>query len=114
MMSAQELAEEYRRADVVVLCSENEGFGMTLVEAQLCGKPVIGARSGGITDIVEDGKTGLLVNPGKPEELADAIEYLIVDIQERQRLAEAGRQSAMNNFDPGAIARRFMELYAGD
>jgi len=111
MMSAQELAEEYRRADVVVLCSEHEGFGMTLVEAQLCGRPVIGTRSGGITDIIEDGKTGVLVNPGKPEELADAIEYLIVDVQERQRLAEAGLLSAQSNFDPAAIARRFMKLY---
>jgi glycosyltransferase involved in cell wall biosynthesis len=112
MMSAQELADEYRRADLVVLCSENEGFGMTLVEAQLCGTPVIGTRSGGITDIIEDGKSGLLVYLGKPEELADAIEYLIVDVQERRRLAEAGLQSAQQNFDPEQIAQRFLKLYA--
>lgn len=111
-MSAQELAEEYRRADLAVLCSENEGFGMTLVEAQLCGTPVIGTRSGGITDIIEDGKSGLLVNLGKPEELADAIEYLIVDVQERRRLAEGGLNSARQNFDPENIARQFMKLYA--
>lgn len=111
-MSAPELADEYRRADMVVLCSENEGFGMTLVEAQLCGKPVIGTRSGGITDIIEEGQNGLLVNPGKPKELADAIEYLLVDTQERQRLAESGLQSAQNRFDPAGVARRFIELYA--
>jgi len=111
-MPAKELAGEYYHADVVVLCSENEGFGMTLVEAQLCGRPVIGTRSGGITDIIEDGTSGILVEPGRPRELADAIEFLLVDIDERKRLAQAGLQSAKAHFDPATVARRFIDLYA--
>ncbi len=111
-MPPQELAEEYRRADVVVLCSENEGFGMTLVEAQLCGRPVIGTRSGGITDIIEDGTSGVLVEPGCPRELADAIEFLLADNQKRETLAQAGLNSARSRFDPAAVAQQFIKLYA--
>jgi len=111
-MPPQELAEEYRRADVVVLCSENEGFGMTLVEAQLCGRPVIGTRSGGITDIIEDGTSGVLVEPGCPRELADAIESLLTDRQKRERLAQAGHESANSRFNPAAVAQQFIKLYA--
>jgi len=110
-MLAKDLAEEYRQADLVVLCSENEGFGMTLVEAQLCGRPVIGTRSGGIIDIIEEGKSGMLVDLGDRKALADAIEYLIVDAEERERLAGAGMESAREKFDPYAVARRFIELY---
>ncbi len=110
-MPAKDLAEEYRKADIVILCSENEGFGMTILEAQLCGRAVIGTRSGGIPDIIEDGRTGLLVEPGQPQAIADALEYLIVDFDERARLAHAGRESANLQFDPSNIAREFIKLY---
>ena len=110
-MSPKELAAEYQQADMVVLCSENEGFGMTLVEAQLCGRPVIGTRSGGITDIIEDSVTGLLVDLGRPEKLADAIEYLLVDVPERQRLGQLGLHSAQSRFDPAQVAQQFIILY---
>jgi len=111
IMPPEHLAEEYRQADVVVLCSVDEGFGMTLVEAQLCGRPVIGARSGGIPDIVEDGKSGILVEPRNPAALADAIEYLLVDAGERERLARAGLLSAQERFDPSRVAETFIDLY---
>ena len=111
IMPADQLAQEYRRADVVVLCSVDEGFGMTLVEAQLCGRPVIGTRSGGITDIIEDGRSGILVEPRNPGALADAIEYLLVDAAERERLARVGLQSAQERFNPTTVAATFVDLY---
>jgi glycosyltransferase involved in cell wall biosynthesis len=58
-MLQDELAQEYRNADVTVLPAVDEGFGLALIEAQLCDCPVIGSRSGGITDIILEGKTGL-------------------------------------------------------
>ncbi len=110
-MSTDELADEYRRADIIALCSENEGFGMTLVEAQLCERPVLGVRSGGIPDIIEDGKTGVLADVGNPEQLAYAIEYLLVDREEAARLARNGCLAAKSRFDPQRIAADYLSLY---
>ncbi len=110
-LPTDDLADEFRKADIVALCSENEGFGMTLVEAQLCERPVVGVRSGGIPDIIEDGKTGMLADMGNPEQLADAIEYLLVDREEAERLARNGCMEAKTRFDPQRIAAEYLNLY---
>lgn len=110
-MSQSELADEYRRADVTVLPAVDEGFGLALVEAQLSGCAVIGARSGGITDIIEDHKSGLLVNPDDPHNLADALQRLLTDHGLRVGLAREGQRSAQTNFSSRAITDRFLQWY---
>jgi glycosyltransferase involved in cell wall biosynthesis len=110
-MTQDKLADEYRRADVTVLPAVDEGFGLTLVEAQLCGCPVIGANSGGITDIIADGQTGLLFAPDDAEDLASALQQVLTDDALRIRLARDGRQSAIANFSSRAIVDRFLEWY---
>ena len=67
-----------------------EGFGIALVEASACGKPVIAGRSGGIADAVQDGVTGLLVNPVDTEEVASAIVRLLREPDLAKRLGENG------------------------
>jgi len=110
-MTQDKLAAEYRRADVTVLPAVDEGFGLTLVEAQLCGCPVIGANSGGITDIITDGQTGLLFAPDNAEELASALQRLLSDHDLRRRLALTGQGSAHANFSSRAIVDRFLQWY---
>jgi glycosyltransferase involved in cell wall biosynthesis len=102
--------ELYRQATVCVLPAFNEGFGLTLVEAKLCGAPVIGARSGGIPEIIEDGKTGLLIEPGDSEGLAQAIKKILTNKKLAARLGKAGQKSARQKFDPHKIADRYAEI----
>lgn len=108
-----ELAEAYRESTVTVLPAVDEGFGMTLLEAQLCGTAVIGARSGGLTDIIEHEKTGLLAGPDDPQSLADVLGRVLSDQALRLRLAQEGQRSARDRFSSRAIVARFREWYFG-
>lgn len=110
-MTQDRLAEEYRRADLSVLPAVDEGFGLTLVEAQLCGCAVVGVRSGGITDIIADGSTGLLAAPDDASELASAIQRILTNPELRVRIARDGQLSARANFSSRAIVDRFLEWY---
>ncbi|MEW5701727.1 MAG: glycosyltransferase family 4 protein [Candidatus Zixiibacteriota bacterium] len=110
-MAQDRLADEYRNADVTVLPAVDEGFGMALVEAQLCGCAVVGVRSGGLTDIIEDGESGLLARPRDPGDLADMLARVLPDPALRQRLAEKGRASARRRFSSAAIVDRFLGWY---
>ena len=107
----QELRKVYNRAAVVVLNSIEEGFGLALTEAMLCRTAVIGTNSGGITDIIEDKQTGLLVPPDDIEKLADAIGMILKDRHLRARLAEAGYRKALAQFSSRSSARKFAELF---
>jgi glycosyltransferase involved in cell wall biosynthesis len=106
-----ELVDEYRSADVTVLSAIDEGLGLALVEAQLCGCAVVGARSGGITDIIADGQSGLLVPPGDPVALADALQLVLTDSRLRVRLATDGQKSALTRFSAQTIVDRFWGWY---
>ncbi|RFC48161.1 MAG: Glycosyltransferase involved in cell wall bisynthesis/VanZ like family protein [Verrucomicrobia bacterium] len=100
--------------DVVVHCStQPEPFGRVIAEAQLCGVPVIAARAGGVLDIVEDGNTGKLVNPGDPAALAEAMRFLNDFPEERAALARRGRSAAVKNFGLDAVRSRTLGVIGG-
>ena len=84
--------------DVLVVPAVREPFGRTLVEAMLCGTPVVAADDGGHREIIRHGETGFLVQPGKPEAFTD----VVADLHENPRLANtiaaAARQEALQNF----------------
>jgi len=80
--------------DVFVLASTYEGFGMAALEAMAAGRPVIVARAGGLPELVEDGRTGILVPPRDPRALAEALERLLSDEGLRHRLGAAAREAA--------------------
>ncbi len=90
----------YRESNILVLPSKTiqEGFGMVLIEANACGKPVIGSRVGGIKYVIRDGETGLLVPPGDPEALADAIRRLIEDPEKAEIIGQNGRKMVEENY----------------
>ncbi len=107
----EELADRYRSAAISLLVSEREGFGLTLVEAMLCGCAVIGARSGGITDIIQtDGEEGLLVPLNDVDALYQALKQLLTDNSLRRRLANAGRESAERRFSVDTIVRSYLDI----
>jgi len=71
---------------------------------------VIGTRSGGITDIIEDGKSGILVPPQDQVSLASAMERILTDHNLASRLAEEGYQSAIAKFSPEAVLQKYEEV----
>ena len=86
----------YAAADFAVLPSRDssEGFGLSLLEAMACGKAVIGSEVGGIPDVIEDWRNGIIVKPRDPEALAIAIHTLYVDDEVRERMGRLGRSFA--------------------
>ena len=114
-LHGEELVGAYQSAAVVVLPSltESESFGMTLVEAMACGRPVVGSDVGGIPFVVRDGVDGLLVPPGDAAALARALERLLSSPEELTRLGEAGRQAAVERWDwRHSVAGTLAELEA--
>lgn len=99
-LTGMKLVEAYQSADIVILPSTTnaESFGMTLLEAMACGRPVIGSDIGGIPTLVQDGVNGLLVNANDTDALADAIERLIHNEKLATKLGQAGRQTAVDSY----------------
>jgi glycosyltransferase involved in cell wall biosynthesis len=89
-----EVPEVLRSLDVLVNASAAEPFGLSVLEAQASGVPVVASSSGGIPDFVTNGDNGLMVPPGEPEELARALERLLGDADLRRRLGRRGRETA--------------------
>lgn len=107
-----------RGADVLVGPSRpgadgtQEAQGIALAEAMLAGVPVVATAIGGIPDAIRDGETGLLVEPGSPQQIADAVRRLLDDPALAARLAAAACALAEAEFTREASARRFSALYA--
>ncbi len=109
-VSDEELPLYYCACDVFVLVSrtltdkgEMEGFGIVYLEAGACGKPVVAGRGGGVEEAVEDGVTGLLVDPLDVGEIAEAIVRILKDKELARRLGENGRKRAMRQPDWSAL-----------
>jgi glycosyltransferase involved in cell wall biosynthesis len=98
-------------AAIVVVPSLGEGFGMVALEAMERARPVIASSVGGLPEIVADGETGLVVEPGDAEELAEAIVALASDLDRAAAMGRAGRERALREFTPEQSADRIEELY---
>lgn len=100
----------YESIDVLVLASRHdEGFGLVVAEAMERGCTVISTESGGATEIIENGISGLLVPKRNPERLANAINSVAENAELRHRLASQGRERVARHFDLKTQAARFLE-----
>lgn len=95
----------YDSADVFVMPSRQEGFGIVFLEAMAAAKPVVGAARGGATEVIADGETGFLVDYGDVSALADRLTTLLADDDLRRRMGEAGRRKV----ETGHRFERFRE-----
>jgi len=99
-------------ADVAVLPSiAKEGLGLVLVEAALLEKPAVASNAPGIDEALQDGITGLLVPPGDPQRLADALDRLLADENLRRNMGRAGRQRALETFTIPAMTEAVEAVY---
>ena len=113
LLGQADLARLYRQATVFVVPAVDEGLGLTAVEAGLSGTPVVAYASGGLPDIVQDGRTGLLVPPKDITALAAAIDRLLALPDQGASLGANGRWHALETFSPDAVARRYEQIYRG-
>lgn len=111
------VAEVMAQADVVVQPSvptrrgSREGIPVSLMEGMACGLPVVASAISGIPELVEDGRSGILVEPGDTKALADAIARLIEDPALRERMGRAARQTVLEEFDLDGNATRLIRLF---
>jgi glycosyltransferase involved in cell wall biosynthesis len=98
-------------ADLLILPSLAEAFGLVLTEALYLGAPVVATRVGGIPEIVDDGLDGALVNPGDSKALADAIVGLLEDSERRSKMAGAGRGKVLRRFRFEEMVRSYEAFY---
>jgi glycosyltransferase involved in cell wall biosynthesis len=110
-LSQSALPPIYQRAAAVVLPSVDEGLGLVAVEALLCETPVVAFDSGGLRDVIQNEKTGLLVKPGDRAALAAALDDLLARDGRGSQLGKAGRLYALSAFAPESAARRYAEIY---
>jgi len=102
----------YAAADVVCQASRwEEVFGYVIAEAMSCSKPLVATRVGGIPELVEDSKTGFLVDRGDVRAIADRILDLAADRELRERMGRAGRQAVGEKFDLERNVARVLESY---
>ena len=97
--------------DIFVLPSIIEPFGLVVLEAQACMKPVVASRVGGIPETMKDGETGILVNPKNSGELANAILYLLKDENKRLLFGKAGRNRIESLFTSDIMIAKTNDLY---
>jgi alpha-maltose-1-phosphate synthase len=112
MLPKREVIQLLTHATVFACPSIYEPLGIVNLEAMACGTAVVGSRTGGIPEVVADGETGLLVPPGEPEPLAEALNALLRDPDRAAAMGRAGRQRAVAEFGWAAIAAQTAALYA--
>lgn len=99
--------------DIFVLPSyANEGVPQSLIQAMMCGIPVISTNVGSITELVVDQSTGVIVPPKNADDLAAAIQLLLANPQQREQLAIAGQQSVLSNFSLDIMIRKMETVFA--
>ncbi len=111
MLRKPEVIQLLTHAAVFACPSVYEPLGIVNLEAMACGTAVVASRTGGIPEVVADGQTGLLVPPGEPGPLTDALNALLRDPDRARAMGQAGRQRAVAEFGWPAIAAQTVTLY---
>ncbi len=107
-----DMARVYAALDVGALTSLNEGSPVSVIEAMAAGRPVVATAVGGVPDVVDDGRTGLLVPPRDPEAFGAALARVIALPDRGRSLGAAGRVRAFERYDAARLVRDVDALYA--
>lgn len=111
-LSDADLIEQYRRADLFVMPSRFEGFGFVFLEAMAAALSVVAGNQDATVEVVEDGKTGLLVDPTSPDAITGAVRTLLADAQLRERMGRAGQDRVAERFNFSTFQQRLGSLLA--
>ena len=109
---SNDLGSIYATIDICALSSLNEGTPVAIIEAMAAGKAVVATDVGGVADVIEDGRTGILVPPGDAEAMANAVVMLAKDRTTRHRLGRAARESVAARFAHERLVDDVDRLYA--
>ena len=98
-------------ADLFLLPSATESFGLAALEAMACGAPVVASRTGGLPEVIDDGRSGFLFDVGAVEEMAEAGIRILEDEALHAELSAAGRAIAEERFSAGVVVPHYEALY---
>jgi glycosyltransferase involved in cell wall biosynthesis len=107
----KDLPDLMKSADLFILPSVAEAFGLVLTEAIYLGTPVVATRVGGIPEIVDNGIDGLLVPPAESTALADAVVNLLTNAERRAEMSGKGREKIVRRFQFEAMVRAYEAVY---
>jgi glycosyltransferase involved in cell wall biosynthesis len=109
-LSLEEVKEAMKNCYMLALPSLSEGFGRVFIEAMALGKPVIGARVGGVPEIIKDGHNGFLVEPKDKDTLARKMKELIMHPDTAKRMGDAGRVFVEGNFSNEKYIKNYIDM----
>lgn len=110
-VSHDQVPEELNKLDIYVALSRQESFGVAVVEAQAMGVPVIVSNVGGLPEVVKHGQTGFIVESENPQQAANMIKKLILDVELRQSMSVQARQFAHTHFSWQTCAKKMSQVY---
>lgn len=106
-----DVIKEIKKSEVLVLPSTREGFGMVLVEANACYKPVIAYKSGGVTEVIDDGINGFLVNKQNISELCEKLKFLLKNKKIAKGMGKNGRKKVEKMFTWDQVVEKIEKIY---
>ena len=109
--SFEQLIKEYQRAMIIYLGSWQEGFGLSLAEGMAAGCVAVGSDAGGIPEVIQDGKTGILFASGENLELAAKIQAVLENEELRKNLARRGQKFVKENFSMDKMRESLLSAY---
>lgn len=110
-IDSDSLPEHYRDADLFVLPSQTESFGLVFAEAMASGLPIIATRVGGIPELIRSGTEGILVNPASAGEIREALEYFTDNPEALDEMGLAGRRRIEDKYTWSTIASAYARIY---
>ena len=110
-VSDAQLEQHLRECEIFVAPSRYESFGLVFLEAMMFAKAVVGCRAGGMSEVIEDGVTGLLAEPGDVRSLGSALSALLDDPVKRAEFGQAGRERYLKHYTRDALIDRTLRFY---